>query len=834
MLGRRLGSCIWLAALLAPAATAHAQPAPAADGGRPDPAADGGSAANELHAPELIERVAAEYPAEALAARVEGTVLLRLWIELDGHVSDVEVVTAAGNGFDEAAAAAARSFVFTPARRGDRPIRARIQYAYEFHLPPPPPPPPMAAAAPPAPAPPRAVVDVQVEGASAFDRRRRSAEAVTLIDTREAQRRSGNLGDVLVATQGVNLRRDGGLGSFTRFSLNGMVGDQVRLFIDGLPLELTGYPFGIANIPVNLISGVEIYAGVVPIRFGADALGGAVNLMTKPDVRETHASGSYEIGSFETQRVTLSAQHYLDSIGLFARASGFIDYARNDYPIDVDVPDDKGRPVPARVDRFHDAYRAQGANFETGFVDRSWAERLVLQGFVTNYLKDYNNNVVMSVPYGGVSYGELSGGGHIQYKQPLGHGVTIDVIAGYAHTRGHFQDKATCVYDWYGRCVRPRTTPGESDSKPHDELNWDNTGYGRVNVQWRAARQHTFRLSLAPSYLSRTGDERLQGDPRARDPLNAERTLLTDVNGLEYQLDLWGGALENVAFAKQYVQRLWSEEPRPGNVFRRRDRDNMRFGFGDSLRYTLVRWLYVKGSYEFATRLPTPREVFGDNAFVVANLELLPELSHNFNVGVTLDARDTDAGSFRSTINGFARMVERLIVPLGNERTQSYQNVYDAHSTGVEASAGWTSPREYLVLDTNLTWMDFRNDSKTGTFADFDRDRIPNTPYFFVNGSAQLQFHDVVVPRDRIALFWTTRYVHSFFRGWESVGLREYKQVVPAQVVHTIGVGYMAHGGSGTITTTVEVQNLADEPVYDYFGVQRPGRAFFLKTTAEL
>ena len=50
----------------------------------------------------------------------------------------------------------------------------------------------------------------------------------------------------------------------------------------------------------------------------------------------------------------------------------------------------------------------------------------------------------------------------------------------------------------------------------------------------------------------------------------------------------------------------------------------------------------------------------------------------------------------------------------------------------------------------------------------------------------------------------------------------------------TAGTLRLGSFNGGTITTTVEIQNLADEPVYDYFGVQRPGRAFFLKTTAEL
>jgi hypothetical protein len=36
------------------------------------------------------------------------------------------------------------------------------------------------------------------------------------------------------------------------------------------------------------------------------------------------------------------------------------------------------------------------------------------------------------------------------------------------------------------------------------------------------------------------------------------------------------------------------------------------------------------------------------------------------------------------------------------------------------------------------------------------------------------------------------------------------------------------------VTSTFEVQNVTDARVYDLFGVQRPGRAFFIKLTGEL
>jgi vitamin B12 transporter len=678
-----------------------------------------------------------------------------------------------------------------------------------------------------------AAIEVTVRGVSEADRRRQSAEAVTVVETERAKRESADMGEVLARAQGVGVRRGGGLGSSTRFSLNGLTDDQVRFFLDGVPLELAGYPFGVANVPVNLVERIEIYSGVVPIRFGADALGGAVNLVTSHDLRGAHAGASYEVGSFDTHRLTLSARNLHEPSGFFMRVNGFFDYARNDYPVDVEIPDERGRLSPARVYRFHDGYHAAGGNAELGLVDRPWARRLVLRAFVTDYDKDYQHNVVMTVPYGGVTYGEFATGASLRYQQPLGRGVTVDVIGGYTYIRGDFLDVATCVYDWFGRCVRERRTPGETDSRPHDQLYWHHSAFGRVNLEWRAHHQRSLRLSIAPTHLTRTGDERRQSDPGARDPLTAERKLTTIVTGLEYELDLFSDRLENILFGKQYVQLLASEEPRPGDIFRRRDRDTHRFGFGDALRFRFTRWLHAKASYEYATRLPRPDEVFGDNAFIIANLELEPETSHNANLGIAVDARETRLGAFRAGVNGFSRDADQLIVLLGNNRVQSYQNVFGARSFGVEAALGWTSPLEYVVLDVNATCLDFRNFSSEGTFGAFDGDRIPNRPYLFANGSARLQFRGVVAPRDEVALTWTSRYVHEYFRGWESIGLREFKQTIDSQLVHTVGLGYFVKSDDATLSSTLEVQNATDEVVFDFFGVQRPGRAFYVKTTAE-
>jgi hypothetical protein len=60
-------------------------------------------------------------------------------------------------------------------------------------------------------------LDVTVRGPSEVDERQRSAEAVTVVETELAKRQTAELGEVLARTQGVGVRRAGGLGSDTRF-----------------------------------------------------------------------------------------------------------------------------------------------------------------------------------------------------------------------------------------------------------------------------------------------------------------------------------------------------------------------------------------------------------------------------------------------------------------------------------------------------------------------------------------------------------------------------------------------------------------------------------------
>src|SRR5689334_1055350 len=106
------------------AGAAFAQPVP-----DPQREASPPAAPDVLTPPRLIAEVPPAYPAGATGA---ARVVLQVDVDEKGVPGNLAVVGGAQPGFDEAALAAAAQLRFEPARRGDRPIAVRIQYAFNF------------------------------------------------------------------------------------------------------------------------------------------------------------------------------------------------------------------------------------------------------------------------------------------------------------------------------------------------------------------------------------------------------------------------------------------------------------------------------------------------------------------------------------------------------------------------------------------------------------------------------------------------------------------------------------------------------------------------------
>lgn len=75
------------------------------------------------------------YPAAARLAGAQGTTILRVRVQLDGHLDEVAVHQSAGHlALDEAATAAVARWRFEPARNGAEPVAVWVLIPVEFRL----------------------------------------------------------------------------------------------------------------------------------------------------------------------------------------------------------------------------------------------------------------------------------------------------------------------------------------------------------------------------------------------------------------------------------------------------------------------------------------------------------------------------------------------------------------------------------------------------------------------------------------------------------------------------------------------------------------------------
>lgn len=153
---------------------------------------------------------------------------------------------------------------------------------------------------------------------------------VTEIDASEFFNFNQNLNQILNTQPGIITRQKGAMGADTELSINGLSGKQIRYFLDGIPMESFGSALDLNDIPINVVTGINIYKGVVPITLSSDALGGAIDIHT-PDINETFLDAAISYGSFNTTQASLNAQTTSADEAYFLRFSGFYNHSDNDY-----------------------------------------------------------------------------------------------------------------------------------------------------------------------------------------------------------------------------------------------------------------------------------------------------------------------------------------------------------------------------------------------------------------------------------------------------------------------------------------------------------------------
>ena len=115
--------------------------------------------------------------------------------------------------------------------------------------------------------------------------------------------------EVIQRAAGVLITNNGPIGSLTSANIRGSEAGQVLIMIDGRRInDAQNAQFDLSNLPLTKdeIERIEVLRGGASALYGADAMGGVINIITKAPTQEPYARVSSSFGRFGTQEYSLS------------------------------------------------------------------------------------------------------------------------------------------------------------------------------------------------------------------------------------------------------------------------------------------------------------------------------------------------------------------------------------------------------------------------------------------------------------------------------------------------------------------------------------------------
>jgi vitamin B12 transporter len=176
--------------------------------------------------------------------------------------------------------------------------------------------------------------------------------AATTVLTREDIERlqPQDLPDLLGEVNGIHLTRSGGRGQPVSLFTRGTNSDHTLVLIDGMRLnEATNGSTNLQHIPLNQIDRIEVVRGPRASLYGADAIGGVIQIFTRQP--QTSVRGSFGSNSLSNAGVGFGLSSEKSSLGIRANTLSSRGYdAKTTGDSDDDGYDEKSVAVSGRYD----------------------------------------------------------------------------------------------------------------------------------------------------------------------------------------------------------------------------------------------------------------------------------------------------------------------------------------------------------------------------------------------------------------------------------------------------------------------------------------------------
>lgn len=690
--------------------------------------------------------------------------------------------------------------------------------------------------------------DLVIQVESVKSKLEKEGFAVNIIETKEAALRNIQTNELLDRSVGVRVRQSAGLGSAVEYNLNGMTGNSVKIFIDGIPISTYGPSFNLNSIPPALIERIEVYKGVVPIHLSDDALGGAINVVLKQGVRNS-LTASLSYGSFNTWQGNFSGITRNSKSGFTLKASSFYNFSDNDYEVwgkFVTNTLPNGRLEQVRAKRFNDAYRSIGGQIEAGFTDVSWADQFFVGFNASDSYREIQHGVYMTKPYMGRFEEADAQVTSLTYRKRnlFTNGLNLNVTAMYSKRHQVVNDTVKWNYNWHGELIRdlntgnPILTTG-GGQQGAATINHSNREVFNVRADLSYEINHNHRFVLNNMFYTFDRKDNDEMKSVIEREFVEDRGLTKNITGLAYEMKAFDARLKTNLFTKYYKQEIEKLKPTLKEVDGQKVQVDEHFsndydyiGYGIAASYLIKPAITVLGSYEKAIRLPIDSEIFGDvGENIVENNSLQAEVSLNSNLGFKVGPYQINKHKVSFGANGFIRDTRDRIVRQSSTRindaieTAPYENLQSTVSRGFDIELMYEYNKRFILFANMSKFNTLRNeefDSK-GAPHQYYKMQIPNEPFLTASGSAQYTIPDFVQKNAVMNLHYGFNMIAPFYTNWLQTDYFK----TPNQFIQDVGFSYLFPNKQFVLS--FDVKNIFNRESYDNFASQKPGRAFYVK-----
>lgn len=617
-----------------------------------------------------------------------------------------------------------------------------------------------------------------------------------IIEVGENSKAMDSISDTLSDRVGVQIKRYGGLGSYSTISIRGASSNQVMIYLDGVPLSDSIFgDVNLENFPIDNLETIEIYRGFSPIKFGIPGMGGVVNLVTKKSKNEDENYIQAAYGSYNSSKLVLSRSQRFEHLNYF------LCFNRTSSTGDFKFKDDNGTPVINTTDdhwekRKNNKNESYGLTSKAGYridevefniLNDFFYKKQGIPGMNTNDSEYANYGITRNIT-------------NINAKMPklLIQSLNTEINLFYALKRDLFDD-----------------SHGEIGFTAQKQLGYFDTFGGSLLNELNISKINQI-LNLIISgqretyhnkqYLeSQIADSR--GPTQIRDRANI---------GIEDNWMLFGDRLQIVP---QFRFNVWRDR-----LTLEKDSFTVREDKKEDITNKQLDWLlgshlylykhniYIKGVIGTSYRAPSFIELFGERGVVKGNPNLTPEKSINRDISVGLnfeyitdiiDEINIEYVYFNNSIDNIIQFIQN------SQHTMRAENISAASISGHEISIS-ISLFQHFTWNTNYTYQRAVDKSN---IPHYRNNRLPYLPMHEIATSVKLY-------NDYGSISYEMNYTGSNYRDRANSEFNYIDQ----RIYHNIIIKGIIISG---LIATFEIKNLTDNRTQDIVGYPLPGRSYY-------